>query len=249
MGSDVLSSKLKFTTSDGKEYEGEIPQQRWSPAPTKFLEAMGVNPDVHTLVGCGDYHVVVNGMASLEEIKEHDCFWVSDDLLNVCVNMRRVSFRTIVADIHAFRYFADCMNREKMRVVASILPAIECEEHVAMLLPEADVVPVVEVVGEQEASERLLPFLPLGIMNNIYSFLDPDTHDWCSWLEVHDKHAGVFCDPDAKCSVKYQNFLAVEIVFSEYFFEECEDISGYMYTNKMIDSKVMIRIAGYVVHD
>ena len=246
MGRDVQRSKLKVTTPDGKEYECEIPEQRWSPAPKELLKAFGVNPDVSTVVDYGYYHVVVDGEASLEEIKKHDCFWVSDDLLNYCVNMRRVSFRSIVVDIHAFRYFADCMNRKKMRVVVSILPAIECEERVAMLLPEADVVPV---VGEQEASERLLPFLPPSIMNNIYSFLDPDTHDWCSWLEVHDKHAGVLYDPDAKCGVKYQNFLAVEIDFSEEFFEECEDISDYMYPGTMIESEVMIRIEGYVVHD
>ena len=94
-----------------------------------------------------------------------------------------------------------------------------------------------------------IPFLPPGIMNNICSFLDPDTPEWCSWLEVHDKHAGVFYDPDAKCGVKYQNFLAVEIDFSEELFEECEECPSYMYPRALLDRNTMIRMEGYVVHD
>jgi len=242
MGRDV-SGKLKFTTPDKDVFEGKIPEQRWSPGPEEALEALDVDVYVHTIVNYGDYRVPINVTVSLEEIMRHDCIWVSDDMRFFCKNKRRVFFRSIVADIHAFRYFADCMNRKKMRVVVHILPAVECEKHIAILLPEAD---VIEVVDELEASEK---FLPSEIMDNICSFLDPDTSDWCSWLEVHDKHAGVFYDPDAKYGVKYQNFLAVEIDFAEEFFEECEDVSRYMYPDCMIESEVMIRMEGYVDHD
>ena len=210
MGRDVRDSKFTFTTPDGEECEGEIPQQRWSPDPQDALEALGaLDTGVHSRPR-GDYQIDFDVMVSLEELVYRECIYAPAHLRNFCVNKRHAFFRTIMVDIHAFRYFDDCMNRNK-------------------------------TVG--------IPFLPPGIMNNIYSFLDPDTHDWCSWLEVHDKHAGVFYDPDAKCGVKYQNFLAVDIDFSEELFKECEDVSSYMYPDCMIESEVMIRIEGYVVHD
>ena len=208
MGRDVLSSKLKFTTPDGEECEGEIPDQRWW-GPQYALKDLGVmDVGVHSRP-MGDYRIDFVVMVTLEDLKHHECIYAPDDLWDFCVNKRREFFRTIVADIHAFRYFADCMNRNK-------------------------------TVG--------IPFLPPLVMNNIccYFSLFPDG---ISWLDVHDKHAGVFYDQAAKCSVKYQNFLAVEIDFSEELFEECEDISDYMYPDCMIESKVMIRMEGYVVHD
>ena len=70
-----------------------------------------------------------------------------------------------------------------------------------------------------------------------------------SWLDVHDKHACVFGNTAAKCSVKYQNFLAVEIDFSEELFDECEDCPSYMYPDALIERNTMIRMKGYVVHD
>ena len=244
MGRDVLSSKLKFTTPDGEECEGEIPDQRWW-GPQYALKDLGVmDVGVHSRP-MGDYRIDFVVMVTLEELKHHECIYAPDDLWDFCVNKRREFFRTIVADIHAFRYFADCMNRKKMRAVPSILQAVECEDHNAILLPEAD---VVQVVDEQDVSESLLPFLPPHIMNNIccYFSLFPDG---ISWLDVHDKHAGVFYDQAAKCSVKYQNFLAVEIDFSEELFEECEEWPSYMYPDALIERNAMIRMEGYVVHD
>ena len=208
MGRDVLRSELKFTTPDDDVYEGEIPEQRWW-APRNALTDLGViDAGVHSRP-MGDYRIDFDVRVSLEELKEHDCIYAPDELWNYCVNKRRMFFRTIVADIHAFRYFADCMNRNK-------------------------------IVG--------IPFLPPLIMNNICCFfsLFPDG---ISWLDMHDKHAGVFCDQAAKCSVKYQNFLAVEIDFSEEFFEECEECPSYMYPDALIERNTMIRMEGYVVHD
>ena len=210
MGRDLLDSKFTFTTPDGEECEGEIPQQRLYPGPELVLEELVALDERVVTRPRGNYKFDFAATVSLEELKNHECICAPDNLWDFCVNKRRAFFRTIVADIHAFRYFDDCMNRNK-------------------------------TVG--------IPFLPPGIMNNIYSFLDPDTHDWCSWLEVHDKHAGVFYDPDAQCGVTYQNFLAVDIDFSEELFKECEDISDYMYPDCMRESEVMIRIEGYVVHD
>ena len=208
MGRDVLSSKLKFTTPDDDVYEGEIPEQRWW-APRYALKDLGViDAGVHSRP-MGDYRIDFDVTAPLEELKDHECIYAPDELWDFCVNKRRVFFRTIVADIHAFRYFADCMNRNK-------------------------------IVG--------IPFLDSLVMNNICCFfsLFPDG---ISWLDVHDKHAGIFCDLAAKCSVKYQNFLAVEIEFSEELFEECEECPSYMYPDALLERNTMIRMEGYVVHD
>ena len=226
MEPDVLSSKLKFTTPDDDVYEGEIPEQRWWGPRYTLMDLGVIDTGIHSR-SRGDYRIDFDVRVPLEELKEHECtdtykvnyllhssgalacICAPDELWNYCVNKRRVFFRTIMTDIHASLYFADCMNRNK-------------------------------TVG--------IPFLPPLVMNNICRFfsLFPDG---ISWLDVHDKHAGVFRDQAAKCSVKYQNFLAVEIDFSEELFEECEDISDYMYPDCMIESEVMIRIEGYVIHD
>ena len=67
MGRDVLRSKLKFTTPDGEECEGEIPEQRWSPDPRDALMDLGaIDTGVHTRP-MGDYRIDFVVMVTIEK--------------------------------------------------------------------------------------------------------------------------------------------------------------------------------------
>ena len=231
MGRCVQYCKLGFEDPDRVKHKGDITEcQRWS-GPRHALEDCGLDVGEHETVDRRRGLIVVtfNLMVSLKKILSHEYFLVSDDLREFCVIKRRTFFCSTLRTIHAFRYFANCMNRKKE-----------------------------------------LSFLPDGVMGNISSFLVPCTPE-CgrsrsrshsrrrsrskrhsrnrySWLEVHNKHADVLYGPDTQCDKEYQNFLAVDIDFSDEIFEECEVDCSFMYPHCMRDSAVTIRLAQLVRH-
>ena len=59
MGRDLLDSKIKITLPDGTVIVTEIPYQRWF-TPKETLEYFGVNTNIYTINGFGDYRIEFN---------------------------------------------------------------------------------------------------------------------------------------------------------------------------------------------
>ena len=271
MGLDVSDSEIIFTDPDGNKYIARFPRGERYSGPRGWLNLWGVDTKNLTIF-CGGYRLdfglgawscsrnpVLYPKVEVPLQKIIDCYYEgclefkrNDDLLKICDNKRFAFYSSTIVDIHAFKYFSYCLKNKKVLIVKSFLPAIECPEHIG----EAD-------YGDPAASLRPISHLPELIMDNIRSFLVPDTnHPDYTWEMMHDSISDPYAWYHYKDG-KYNHiccpkFLAVDIGIHRAHYLDPDDNGDYkywestrywLYPNDMLEENVFVDVMGYVLCD